>query len=213
MGAKVIMRKYIIGAIAGFFLATAVTAHAEVVNMIGKVVDGAFPVKVNGAQLQNSAIVIEGTSYLPVREFGESLGMDVKFDANMGIELTQKATPAPTSIPTVNVEQEAKNAVMNAPSYAVKSASLDILNGRDNTKVMIIDDSVYITANNALGGYVSFDGINTKITVNGKTVSFEGAPNYKTGSDAFMLGADVFVRVSALDLKAEVKDGTLWIEK
>lgn len=207
------MRKYVIGAIFGFALAFSVTAHAEVVNMIGKVVDGAFSVNVNGKTLQNQAVVIEGTSYLPVREFGESLGMDVKFDANLGIELTQKAALAPSSVPTVNVEQKAKNAVMNAPSYAVKSTSLDISNGRDNTKVMIIDDNDYITANNALGGYLSFDGINTKFAVNSKAVSFEGAPKYKTGTDAFMLGADIFVRLSALGLKAEVKDSTLWIEK
>lgn len=91
------MKKYIIGGLVGFMLSLGVGAHAEVINMIGKVVDGAFPVKVNGKTLANSAIVIEGTSYLPVREFGDSLGMDVKFDSTMGIELTQTATTVPTA--------------------------------------------------------------------------------------------------------------------
>lgn len=209
------MRKYLVGAVFGFCITFATSAHAEVTTMIEKVVDGVFSVKVNGKTLANQALVIEGTSYLPVREFGEALGMDVKFDADLGIELMQKARPAPTpdSTPTTSAEQIAKHAVMHAPSYEVKSASLNVTGGRDNTKVMVIDDSVYVTANNALGNYMSFDGINTKITVNDKTVSFEGAPKYNTGTDAFMFGPDTFVRVSALGLKAEVKEGTLWIEK
>lgn len=115
------MRKYIVGAIAGFFLATAISAHAEVALMIGKVIDGQFPVKVNGVQLQNQAIVVEGTSYLPVREFGESLGMDVGFDANLGVSLTQKSSPTPVEAPEQKAQRE------NSEKYQVLKAQSDAL--------------------------------------------------------------------------------------
>jgi hypothetical protein len=96
-----IMRKYIIGCLIGFVLSIGVGAHAEVVNMIGQVIDGAFKVKVNGVELANQAIVVQGTSYLPVREFGEATGYNVGFDADLGITMTkQEVTPSPTPTET-----------------------------------------------------------------------------------------------------------------
>lgn len=86
------MRKYIIGGLVGFCLSFGFGAHAEVVNMIGKAIDGAFPVKLDGKELDNQAIVVEGTSYLPVRAIGEAIGYKVGFDADLGISLTKSVT-------------------------------------------------------------------------------------------------------------------------
>jgi len=76
------MKKFFVGLFVGAALSFTVSAHAEVVNMIGKVVDGVFPVFLDGKELSNQAIVIEGTSYLPVRSAAESLGLDVEFKDN-----------------------------------------------------------------------------------------------------------------------------------
>lgn len=81
------MRKYIIGGIMGFLLAFSISAHAEVVNVIGKVVDGTLNVTVNGNKLDSQAITIEGTSYLPVRAIGDALGLKVGYDATTGVSL------------------------------------------------------------------------------------------------------------------------------
>lgn len=101
-----IMRKYIIGCLIGFVLSIGVGAHAEVINMIGKVIDGAFAVKVDGNTLADQAIVVEGTSYLPVRAFGDATGYDIKFNPDLGIEMTKKqditvtpTTPSPADNP------------------------------------------------------------------------------------------------------------------
>lgn len=82
------MRRYVIGGIIGAALTIGITAHAEVSGMIGKVVDGVFPVNVEGELMDNEAIVIQGTSYLPVREFVEKLGYEVSFDMVEGIGLS-----------------------------------------------------------------------------------------------------------------------------
>jgi hypothetical protein len=95
----IIMKKYLIGAIVGFMLSLGVGAHAEVISMIGKVIDGSFPIKINGNTLQNPAITIEGVSYVPTREFAESLGAQVKFNADLGIEVAPSSTPVPTTSP------------------------------------------------------------------------------------------------------------------
>lgn len=94
------MRRYIIGMLMGIVLATSISAHAEVINMIGKVIDGSFPITIKGVTLQNPAITIAGVSYVPTREFAESLGATVKFDANLGIEVVPTSTPSPSATPT-----------------------------------------------------------------------------------------------------------------
>ncbi len=92
------MRKYIIGAIVGFCLAFTVSANAEEVkNLIGMKIEGTFPVKVNGDRIEKDAIVVDGSSYLPVRAFGDSVGYDVKFDTDLGIELIKKEEPTVTA--------------------------------------------------------------------------------------------------------------------
>lgn len=93
------MRKILIGVFIGFALSFAVSAHAEIVNIIGKTVDGQFPVKINGQTIDNQAAVIEGTSYLPVRAIGDALNMDVSFNADLGIELKAKGGSALTTTP------------------------------------------------------------------------------------------------------------------
>lgn len=67
--------------------------YAEVHNMIGKKVQGQFSVKVNGVEIDVQAIVIDGTSYLPVRAIGEALNKEVKFSSDLGIEVNDKEVP------------------------------------------------------------------------------------------------------------------------
>lgn len=87
------MRKYIVGMIFGILLSLSTSVYAEEIKtLIGRAIEGEFPVHINGKTLSNKAIVIDGTSYLPVREFGEAVGYDVKFDADLGISLEKKLT-------------------------------------------------------------------------------------------------------------------------
>lgn len=85
-------------------LAFSPVVFAEVESMIGKQVQGQFPVKVEGKKLDVQAIVIDGTSYLPVRAIAEALGKEVKFDADLGIELYDKEVS-----PLEMTEEEAKS--------------------------------------------------------------------------------------------------------
>lgn len=85
------MKKVIITFFMGVVFSFSATVFAEEAkSMIGRAIEGQFPVKVNGQQLDVPAIVIDGTSFLPVRAIGEALGLEVKFDADMGIELSER---------------------------------------------------------------------------------------------------------------------------
>lgn len=97
-----IMRKYLIGILIGAALMFSASAYAaDITSLIGKTVQGVFPVKVNGGLLPKTAIVIDGTSYLPVRSIGDAIGYDVSFNADLGIELKKKETTLMTT-PAVN---------------------------------------------------------------------------------------------------------------
>lgn len=89
------MRKYIIGAVFGAVLSFSVSAYAEVVNLVNQVVQGLFPVTVDGKSLGN-AIVVDNTTYLPVRDFGEAVGYTVTFTDDKQVVLTKKVI-SPTS--------------------------------------------------------------------------------------------------------------------
>lgn len=109
------MKKYIIGTIFGFILATAASVNAEGVNrLIDQVVQGVFPVTVEGNPI-GDAVVIDNKTYLPVREFGEAVGYTVSFTESREVVLTKNAdttipvdpvvVPQPTVSPKTIAEQ------------------------------------------------------------------------------------------------------------
>jgi hypothetical protein len=103
------MKKYIIGTIFGFVLATAVGANAQEVNkVIDSVVQGVFPVTVEGNSV-GDAIVVNDKTYLPVREFGEAVGYKVTFTEDREVVLTKNGeidTSQPTKPTTVKSVQD-----------------------------------------------------------------------------------------------------------
>lgn len=91
------MKKLFIGFIAGALFMTAGSALAETVikNLVGRTIEGQFPVRVDGAYIQNPAIVLDGTSFLPVKEFATTVGYAVYFDPE-GEILLEKIVDAQT---------------------------------------------------------------------------------------------------------------------
>jgi hypothetical protein len=86
-----IMKKFVIGIIVGIAITASATAFAdEIESIVGKTVQGQFPVRIDGITLDKQAAVIDGTSYLPVRAIGDAIGRVVTFDAVLGIELKKK---------------------------------------------------------------------------------------------------------------------------
>ncbi|MFB0845774.1 stalk domain-containing protein [Paenibacillus oleatilyticus] len=84
------MKKLIIGLSVGMLLGSAATALAAT-NETVQATFAKFVFKVNGQerQLQTTPLVVDGTSYLPVREISGLLGYELKYDeATREINLT-----------------------------------------------------------------------------------------------------------------------------
>lgn len=116
------MKKLFIGIIVGFVLSFAASANADTIgSVVGKLIEGEFPVRIGDKQLENKAIIVNGTSYLPVREFGEATGYEVMFDANTGIALNKSNTREQSSAKN---EKANKNYDAIIESKAVEAQAL-----------------------------------------------------------------------------------------
>ncbi len=213
------MRKYMIGAIFGALLATAVSAHAEVISMIGKVVDGAFPVKVNGTTIDKQAIVIDGTSYLPVRAIGDALNMDVSFNTDLGIELKGKSDSNVNS----NALQQTQNQPqlqLIKPQYFNKSSinsekSYKKDNGQGDYNLIETDGNQYVSAV-VLGGPYQVDWKKPNLIFkqdNKPDIIVNVSDVYQANVDGFIFEGTAYVKLSVLGLKATVNGDTLQIDK
>lgn len=126
------MKKYIIGTIFGFVLATAASVNAEGVNrLIDQVVQGVFPVTVEGNPI-GEAVVIDNKTYLPVREFGEAVGYTVSFTEDREVVLTKNVD---TTIPVDPV-------VVPQPTIPTKTVAVQI----EELKNKIADMNEHITS-------------------------------------------------------------------
>lgn len=71
------MKKYITGFLAGALFTVAGAAFADdIQSLIGKKIQGEAVVELNGQAL-DTAIIVDGKSYAPVRAIGEAAGYDV----------------------------------------------------------------------------------------------------------------------------------------
>lgn len=107
------MRKVVVSFIAGLLVAIGVNAaYAEVATMIGKQVDGQFPLKIGGELSEIPAITIEGVSYIPLRAAGELFGAQVSWlDGEIIMEYADREQDRPSQTPEelaeiARIEQE-----------------------------------------------------------------------------------------------------------
>jgi len=83
------MKKFVLGILCGAFLFGGTSVLAESISLVGKKIEKEIPVNYNGEPLVAKAIVVEGTSYLPVRTVGNTLGATVEFkDGVIHVEKT-----------------------------------------------------------------------------------------------------------------------------
>jgi hypothetical protein len=203
-----ILKKLVIGVVIGFVLSLPLTANGAVQSLIGKVVDGEFTVTVNKSLLPNKAIVIEGTSYLPVRTLSDATGYNVYFEANKGIDLVDKK---------LDVQEKLNSIDKGTTELPVKLPNGEISNAK--SKYFVVDGNVYLYLM-SLASYIkdpSYNDLEHELTF---TVPDKGQLKLKLYAD-YSPGADglvssnggTYLKISTLDLKATVQDGYIVIEK
>lgn len=85
------MKKYVASFLAGAVFVLSASAFADdIKSLVGKKIQGEAVVELNGQAL-DTAIIVDGKSYAPVRAIGEAAGYDVSMQ-NKKIILGEKAT-------------------------------------------------------------------------------------------------------------------------
>lgn len=88
------MRKYIIGILIGFSISFAISAHANVELMKGKVVQDVISVFINNEQVTD-AILVDEKAYAPLREVGEKAGYKVAYGEDRVIRMVDNRVKIP----------------------------------------------------------------------------------------------------------------------
>lgn len=113
------MRNYLIGILIGIALMVSATSFADgIESLVGKKIESQYPVTIDGKTLDKQAIVVDGSSYAPLRAIGDALDKNVAFDETIGVSLSSKEDnsvrnsttvelPAPTPKPLTLDEMNA----------------------------------------------------------------------------------------------------------
>ncbi|MEN1985871.1 hypothetical protein [Paenibacillus hubeiensis] len=117
------MKKYVAGFLAGALFTLAGAAFADdIQSLIGKKIQGEAVVELNGQTL-DTAIIIDGKSYAPVRAIGEAAGYDVSMQ-NKKIILDEK-TAATATTPGKGTSVEEQKAKLEARIVDIKQRISD----------------------------------------------------------------------------------------
>jgi hypothetical protein len=91
------MRRYFIGALVGFLIASAFPAYGAVSSVIGKKITSEYRVVVDGKILPKKSIFVDGTNYIPARAFAETFGYDIDFKENTVLFTAQSVEVSETT--------------------------------------------------------------------------------------------------------------------
>jgi hypothetical protein len=186
------MRRFWIGLALVLVLLGTTMTYAEGINMIGKKVDATCPVFINGHQLANDAIVIDGTSYIPVRPTADTFGFIASF-VNKTVVLSPKlATNPPLSVK------------VHFTAIATRVSPDSLFDAK------YLDGEWYLEAG-AFGVYANWDGSQETVNIPGCNALVVAAyQNYQPGVDGFWDGV-TYIKASALGLQATLHGSTLSI--
>jgi len=75
---------FLLGTIAGIVLATTISVSADDLKsiLVGKKVEKTIPVKLNGRKLSKDGIIVDGSTYVPLRAASQDLGLKIDLKNN-----------------------------------------------------------------------------------------------------------------------------------
>lgn len=219
------MKKLVVGVIIGSCISLSASAYAN--NIIGQKIQGTYPISIDGIFLSNEAIVVNGTSYVPVRTASEKFGYDVKFESKkiflVRKEYDNNSTGSGSNSSSSSVgsqSAEIETILKSAKEYPVKIANPEKLGLGDtplrdvNNVLVELDGEKYIIA----GNLPFVKGIDYNIKERTLTYTYPESTykvllieNYQKGVDGFSFGRS-YVKPSSIGLDAEVKEGILWLK-
>lgn len=213
------MKKYISGFILGVLTTVGITVFAEEVkSFIAE--KATFDVYVAGEKFESDkpAVVIDGSTYLPLRATGEALGVPVEWNAEKrrvevgDVKENQEAivspvptsTPVPTNIPVHATTPETSKGTVKK-SYYYKSNILPEVVGKF-PMLTLGGENYLLPGTFGMSNIVYGDNGTISIQLPGKE------PVPVTNNNSIKHEGQTFVKLSSLSLKARIEGDTAYIE-
>ncbi len=188
------MKKMFLGLLIGFILALPLNIFAD--SVVGKAIQTTLPFFVNGQQASTDAIVVQGSSYVPLRTAGTMFGYNVNYaDGKITLESKTKQVGSDETV----------------SYYFIKSNSIKIGGRGEQAKVLMKDSNYYLILE-YFGPYAIWDGTNVTITINNTTIIINRNQKYSKDINGFIDSGMTYVNPNALNLTATIDGDTMWLE-
>lgn len=227
------MKKWMLGFVAGIALTIGAQVHAEIGSVLGKTVEGMLPLLIDGKRASSDVVVIEGISYLPVRAASELFGYEAGFADGQVLLYKSATNSGRNGQPNVANEADEDSAqsasddsdgrsgrgkvtvIRDEPDpdtpYTFKSTFMVL--GTDKVRLVVRDGEQYVPIS-VFDRYVGNDGKTVMIAVTRKQiVRFPADQPYSAGVDGYAEEGVIYIKLSALGLKADFKSNAYYVEK
>ena len=223
------MKKVLLGFVIGFMVASSFAVFATGTDIF-TAQKATFEIEVGGEKFEgeNPPVVIEGRTYLALRDTGEALGVSVEWnETERKVEIGGTTEPTidpilePTSTPILeitpgpNPTPEVIEKMKSLGLFKIRSESLDSML-EDMESIYEYKGEIYLSRR-AFGSYGSYNGTELSIKLPGQESKciIENkriVPEY--AHQDLRVSSDVVVKLSAFNLKARLdyETSTCWIE-
>jgi hypothetical protein len=220
------MKKVLVGFIFGIILTASFSAYGD--SLIGKTIQNTVPLIIDNQKLANNVIVIEGVSYLPIREASDRFGYDVDYidqtiylDKKIEVKKEEEVTSQEVKEDEPVQEPVADLEFVQLPSkIKFQSNNLNLydhyFNSATEVSYIELDGDIFVNAL-LFKEYYTWESPTLNLSFPGKE-SFEVFFHYPQeqiyvdGSNGVYAAGQLYIRLSALGLSVENVDGTLIIE-
>lgn len=189
------MRKYMIGIIIGAFLSISTSVFAE--SLVGQKISEIMPLFIDGKRADKDLIVVNGTSYAPMRAASDLFGYTIKY------------------VPETREVQMKKDISRTVHYVKIKSVTNTYSKEANDGDYVLINNEIYVPA--SVLGSDNFNYDPTTKTLTGKigNIDIKGDQNSdpSKGDPIIFIDASPYVKISSVGLKGTFNNGELIIDK
>lgn len=184
------MKKFVTGIFVGCLLTISSTVIAENDSIVGKIVEGTMPLFIDGNRADKDLIVVDGTTYAPMRSASSYFGYNIEYIPDKKeVSMVRSIEKSIKLIPVMN-----------------------LLNPNiEKTNYMVYENEIAV-AISAVGGEAQWDGELLTLTMNENTINGTKSSRLENGDPVGLYEGSFYVKLSQLGLKGTLNNGKLIIE-
>lgn len=185
------MKKFMMGLIVGVLITISTSVIAEETDVVGKVIDATMPLFIDGQQADKDLIVVDGTSYAPMRAASGYFGYDIEY------------------IPDKKEVAMKKSVERMIDQIKIRNKGTEEFY---DSLYLVYENEIAVPAASIGAETEEWDGTTMTLSLNGQTTSGTRQSKLENGDPMGVYEGRFYVKLSALGLKGSLQNGQLTIE-